>query len=243
MKIAICDDEEKVQKILAEKVRRFCPEAEVLCYFSGEELLSEDEPPDILFLDIQMPGMDGMETAEKCRKKNKKMILVFVTATEDYVYRAFDVRAFHYLVKPFTEQKFMSVLFGAVKQYRELAETGEGESAREDRCIVILSRGSHIKVRLRDIVYAEVFNRKVVIHKETESMEYYGKLSELEKLAGENFFRSHRSYLVNYRYVVKYDASGITLEKGTVPMAKKNYPLFVQGYLQYNRRTWSEDRL
>lgn len=243
MKIAICDDEEKVQKMLAEKVKRFCPEAEVLCYFSGEELLSEDAAPDILFLDIQMPGMDGMETAERFREKNKKMVLIFVTAMEDYVYRAFDVRAFHYLVKPFSEQKFVSVLLGAVEQYRELAETADRQKAKEDKYIMILSGGSHIRIRVRDIVYAEVFNRKVVIHRITDDMEYYGKLSELEKLVGEDFFRPHRSYLVNFRFVVKYDASEITLEKGTAPMAKKNYQSFVKSYLQYNQRTWNEDGL
>lgn len=244
MRIAICDDEKKVQKILAEKVSRFCPDAEVLCYSSGREMLDAGEAPDILFLDIQMPDMDGMETAEVFRKKNKRTVLIFVTALEDYVFRAFDVGAFHYLVKPFAEQKFRTVLTNAMEQCRQFAKlSGMPETQEEEKHILIRSEGSHIKVRLCDIVYAEVFNRKVVIHKMKEDIEYYGKLSELEKQAGEDFFRSHRSYLVNFRYVVKYDGSTITLEKGTVPIAQKNYTAFVKSYLYYNRRTGGDGRI
>ena len=231
-------------EVLAEKIKRFCPEAEILCYASGEKLLLAEKAPDIVFLDIQMPGTDGMETAGVLRKRHKRMILIFVTAMEDYVFRAFDVGAFHYLVKPFSQQKFEAVLLGALEQYREFAQAPEGgRGQEEEKGIMILSGGSHIKVCLQDIIYAEVFNRKVVIHKMAEDMEYYGKLSDLEKLAGEDFFRPHRSYLVNFRYVVKYDAAEIALEKGTVPMAKKKYPSFVKSYLQYNRRIWSEGRI
>ena len=244
MRIAICDDEKKVQKILAEKVTRFCPEAKVLCYSSGRELLDAVEAPDILFLDIQMPDMDGMRTAEIFRKKNKRTVLIFVTALEDYVFRAFDVGAFHYLVKPFTEQKFRTVLENAAKQYRQFAKlSAMSETQEEEKHILIRAGGSHLKVRLCDIVYAEVFNRKIVIHKMKEDIEYYGKLSELEKQAGEDFFRSHRSYLVNFRYVVKYDGAMITLEKGTAPIAKKNYPAFVKSYLHYNRRTGGGEKI
>lgn len=244
MRIAICDDEKKVQRILAEKVSRLCPEADISCYSSGRELLDAAQAPDILFLDIQMPGMDGMETAKLFRKKNRGTVLIFVTAMEDYVFRAFDVGAFHYLVKPFTEQKFASVLAGAAEQCRQYAEhCGMPEEREEERHILILSGGSHVKVRLCDIVYAEVFNRKVVIHKLSEDIEYYGKLSDLEKLAGEDFFRSHRSFLVHFRYVVKYDGGMVTLERGTAPIAKKNYPAFVKSYLHYNRRAGSGKEL
>lgn len=242
MRIAICDDEKSVLEILAEKVNRYCPEAEVRCYFSGQELLEAGDAPDILFLDIQMPGLDGMGTAKRFREKNKRTVLIFVTAVEDYVFQAFDVGAFHYLVKPFEEEKFASVLEGAVERCRQSAEGSCAPKEREEeKHILILSSGNHVKIRLRDIVYAEVFNRKVVIHKMTEDIEYYGKLSELEKSAGEDFFRCHRSFLVNFRYVERYDGTMIMLERGTVPIAKKNYPAFVKSYLRYNHRTGSDE--
>ena len=101
---------------------------------------------------------------------------------------------------------------------------------------MISSNGVHSKVILDEIIYAEVFNRKVVIHKMDETIEYYGKMSDLEVLAGDTFFRPHRAYLINFKYVVKYDATTIYMEKGSVLMAKQNYPEFVRKYMKYNQR-------
>ena len=100
--------------------------------------------------------------------------------------------------------------------------------------------GSHIKVCIEDIVSAEVFNRIVIIHKLDEDIRYYGKLSDLEKIAGKDFFRPHRAYLINFKYVERYDSSVIYLEKGQALIAKQNYSEFVKRYLRYikecNRR-------
>lgn len=101
---------------------------------------------------------------------------------------------------------------------------------------MINNGGIHIKIMLDSIIYAEVFNRKVVIHRIDSDIEYYGKMSELERMVGEDFFRPHRAYLVNLKYVEKYDASTIYLEKGTALMAKQKFPEFVKRYMKYNQR-------
>ena len=95
MRIAICDDEKNIRELIGNKVVRQYPEAEIVFFSSGEELLLSDKHIDILFLDIQMSGKNGMETARELRKKEKGMILIFVTAMEEYVFQAFDVGAFH----------------------------------------------------------------------------------------------------------------------------------------------------
>lgn len=218
-----------------EMVKHLYPEEVVIPYKDGGELLDETNLPDILLLDIQMSGINGMETAKRLRQTDKKMLIIFVTAMEEYVFEAFDVDAFHYLVKPFTEEKFEEVFRKAV---RELAEqTGTGiDTKKEMRNFIIKSKDGHVAVNLEEIVYAEVFNRKVVIHTMQEKIEYYGKLKDLEKMAGKEFYRPHRSYLVNLAFVRKYDAKTIYLERGEVPMAKQNYPKFVKCYLRYNQR-------
>ncbi len=99
MRVAICDDEAEMRKLLAEKVRRHCLEAE------------------ILLLDIGLPDMDGMEAARAFREKNKDTVLIFITALEEYVFQAFDVGAFHYLVKPFTDEKFAKVLLAGYGEW------------------------------------------------------------------------------------------------------------------------------
>lgn len=233
MQIAICDDEKNIRELIGDKVKSQFPEAEIDFYSSGDELLLSDKPMDILFLDIQMSGRNGMETARELRKKNKQTIIIFVTAAEEYVFQAFDVGAFHYIVKPIDDEKFTEVLCRAVD---ELEEKKLNEKAQEEKHLLINNGGVHIKVKIDDIIYAEVFNRKVVIHKMDETIEYYGKMSDLETLAGDSFFRPHRAYLINFKYVEKYDASTIYLEKGTALMAKQNYSEFVKKYMKYNQK-------
>ena len=236
MRIAICDDEKNIRELIGEKVTAQYPEAEIVYYQSGDELLLSDKLIDILFLDIQMPGRNGMETAGELRKKEKDMILIFVTAVEEYVFQAFDVGAFHYIVKPIDDVKFSAVLRRAVEERNVQSVQRAKVKMPEERYVMINNAGVHSKVMIEDIVYAEVFNRKIVIHKMNDTIEYYGKLSDLEALAGENFFRPHRAYLINFKYVVKYDATTIYLETGSVLMAKQNYPVFVKKYMKYNQK-------
>ena len=233
MQIAICDDEKNIRELIGDKVKTQFSEAEIDFYSSGDELLLSDKPMDILFLDIQMSGRNGMETAWELRKKDKRTIIIFVTAAEEYVFQAFDVGAFHYIVKPIDDEKFTEVLCRAVE---ELADMNLYDKPHDEKHLLINNGGVHIKVKIDDIIYAEVFNRKVVIHKMDETIEYYGKMSDLETLAGDSFFRPHRAYLINFKYVEKYDSTTIYLEKGTALMAKQNYSEFVKKYMKYNQR-------
>ena len=251
IKIAICDDDKDMQEILQQKIEKFCADTEtnysIVCCDSGEEVLQQEPAPDILFLDIHMPEKNGMETAQELYGRHSGTILIFVTALSEYVYDAFDVGAFHYLVKPFSDEKLREVLGRALKQHRERQETShsaerQGEEQETGRtqppeCILIKKGGVSMKISLDDIVYAEVFNRKVMLHTIQGDIEYYGKLTELSEMAGENFYRTHRAYLVNLRYVERYTATTIWLERGTALISKKQFAGFVRRYMQYiNRR-------
>ena len=239
MQIVICDDEKKIQELLAEKVQKLYPTAEVILFASGQELLWSDKDPDILLLDIGMPGKNGMETAKEFRRRHKKTILIFVTAFAEYVFQAFDVGAFHYLVKPLSDDKFDEVFGNALLG---IGRRNKGRDGDDGDYMMIQAGGVHTKILFKDIIYAEVFNRKVIIHTINGDTEYYGKLSDLEKKAGEDFFRPHRSYLIHFKYVLRYDAVSAVMENGTALIAKQNYPKFVKQYLKYNQRKGREIR-
>ncbi len=236
MQIAICEDEQEIRNMLEEKIRRLYPKSNLQCYQCGEELLLSECYPDILLLDIQMEGKNGMETAREFRKNHKKTILIFITAFQEYVFQAFDVGAFHYLVKPFDNTKFDNVLRNAVKELEDRKNKEIKSLKKEVPSLIVTTGGKHIAVHLEDIVYAEVFDRKVILHTVDIDVEYYGKMKELEAKAGDDFYRSHRAYLVNFNYIRKYDATTIYLEKGQALMAKQNYKEFVKAYLRYNQR-------
>ena len=230
MKIAICDDEDKVIEMLAKKVKAIFPEDFIDTFSSGEELLKLSEVPDILLLDIKMPGISGMEVAKALRERADKTVIIFITGEEQYVFDSFDVQAFHYLVKPFSDQKLEEVLNKA----KELITKEKRQP--EKKYVMVNSGGSHIRICLSDVIYAEVFNSKVIVHTTDSDIEYYGRLTELEKLAGEDFFRTHRAYLVHLKFVKKYDATNVYLKKGQALVSKQNYPKLVKKVLDYNRR-------
>lgn len=235
MQIGICDDQKEIRELLIDRVKKFYPAGDIVSYELGQQVLDARQLPDILFLDIQMPGIDGLETARRLRRRNQQMIIIFVTVMEDYVFQSFDVGAFHYLIKPIEDKKFAEVLYNAVRQF--LGQTKDSvETEKEKPSLLVTAKGKHITVRLQDIVYAEVFDRKIIIHTMDEDIEYYGKMKELQKEAGHDFYRPHRAYLVNFHYIEKYDASTIYFKKGQALMAKQNYQDFVRCYLRFNQR-------
>ena len=240
--ILICDDDAAFAQDMAKKIQAlpaYSPKSMNVQLLTDVTAMSAGVLTkfDILFLDIQMPGMDGMETAKMLRQDNEDMILIFVTAAEEYVFQAFDVGAFHYLVKPFSDEKLKEVVTKAVHAVKRSSRL-----EKDEKYIMVQTAGSHIKIFLRDIVYAEVYNRKVIIHTRSTDIEYYGKLQELSDMAGTDFFRTHRAYLVHFKYVEKYDATCVTMKNGTALIAKQNYPEFVRRYLKYNQRKGNEVR-
>ena len=124
--VAICDDEAFMLDLLEEKVKKMLPSAATKRFSSGRELLEGSTKAYILFLDIQMPGMDGMETARLFHRQQRDTLIIFVTAASEYVFQAFDVGAFHYFVKPLEGDKFSEVFGNAVQEIKR-RKTRSGE--------------------------------------------------------------------------------------------------------------------
>ena len=224
MLIGICDDEKEVRMFLGKKVKSVCPEAEIRYYQSGKDLLREEDPVDILLLDIHMPGQSGMETAETFRETNKNTVIIFVTALEEYVYQAFDVGAFHYLVKPVDIKKLETILWQLCSSL-----TGEYEHT-----LAIRQGTAVIRIPFGQILYLEAMNRKIHLHKNGEFLPYYGKLDELEPTLPDTFFRCHRSYIVNFDHVQHYKKEEIWLDNEVVlPLSRRRYQAFGLAFMYY----------
>lgn len=227
IEIVICDDDDLICRDIENCVKQQLPDSHVRCFSSGEALLAELPEADLIFLDIEMKEIDGMAVAEKLQQQASPLV-VFVTAHAEHVFDAFDVGAFHYLLKPLDEEKFRNVLGRALK---EIQKRKRREPFR------IKENGEYRMIYPDEIYYAESNGRKLLLHTTRGTMECYGRMQELERKLGEDFYRCHRGYLVHLKYVAGYDASNIQLKNGsTVYLARQKYGAFVSAYLAYLRR-------
>ena len=228
MDIAVVDDEKAIREHICGLVEEQQPESRIEAYATGEELLTSGKRFDIVFLDIQMEGMNGIEAARSLREKNANLgvgdtVLVFVTGIRDYVFDAFDLYAFQYLLKPIDEDKFAEVLERAVR---------EAAKKKERRVLFIKSR--NLTLDQSEILYIESRAKKVEIHTKgaAQAIEIYAAMDELEGQLGENFYRCHRAYIVNMDCITEYDSESITLTGGDrVYLTKKKYGEFVKAYM------------
>ena len=239
MKLAICDDEKRIRDIIAESVKEVSEKIEIELYADAKGILSASFDSDILFLDTQMPGIDGMGAARMLRSSGKKTVIVFVTALEDQVFNAFDVGAFNYIVKPFTKAKIIEVFKKAVKQAEDqrLVETAISEQEEAGRTITVKSGGTNTRVILSEVQYAEIYDRRIILHMESsDDIEYYGRISDLENIAGKDFFRVHRAYLVNLGAVKSYDSKYVHMSDADIPVARGKYQELIRAYMSYHTR-------
>ena len=232
MKIAVCDDSREICMKITELIRERDKNSEISLFSDGEALIASGEDFDIIFLDIEMKKLTGIETAEKLRSleegKDGKTAIIFITAFREYMEQAFDVGAFNYITKPIDEERFFRI-FEAVSK--------EVDSALENKFIMVKCQGIQRRFFLHDISYIESSNKKVILNTKQGKFEVYGKLSEFEELLKESFFRPHRCYLVNMENISAYDYEEIvTLDGDRLPMSKQKYRDFVKAYMRYARK-------
>ena len=236
IRIAICDDEAPTRAYLASLIRaQDCP-CEVVEYASAGDCLADHRGIDLLFLDIELnaTGPDGMALARQIREQSAvtQPVIIFVTGYERYVFDAFDVGAFQYLLKPVDEEKFAQVFARAVEQI----EAGRVQP-QLSHALTLQSAGTSRTVPLDNIYYIESSNHKVVLCLKDGAFSCYAKIRDLEAELGDQFFRVHKGYLVNLAYVEGYSKTELTLTNGEkLLISKYKYQDFVKAYLRFVKK-------
>ena len=233
IKIAICDDESNVRACLSSLITaQPCP-CEIVEYASADGCLMDHREIDLIFLDIELAPdrPDGMALARKIRERasGKQPVIIFVTGYDRYVFDAFDVGAFQYLLKPVDEKKFAQVFARAVGQIM-----AERENPRRGRVLTFQSASTGRTIPLDSIIYIESSGHKVVLHLRDGEFVCYAKLRDLELELQGRFFRIHKGYLVNLSYVEGYGKTEVTLTGGEkLLLSKYKYQDFVKAYLRF----------
>jgi len=220
IKTAVCDDEHRQAeyiKMLADKwAEDNNIKIKIDMFGSAENFKAawkKDKNFDILLLDIEMGGQNGVELAKEIRESDTKLIIIFITGFPDFISEGYDVSALHYLMKPIKEEKFFEVL---EKAFKNLTQTKKFLSLTVD--------GVLYRLPLSEIRYIEAQDHYVIIR--TINQEYKTKmnLSDIEKSLDNGFFRCQRSFAVNLKFVYKITRTFIVLDDMVeIPLSRNLY--------------------
>lgn len=230
--IALCDDEPFMLENMYDRLVTYLNNKSfshrLLCFSSGSDLLQCEQEYDILFLDIQMDGPDGMKTAKLLRERGFGGLIIFMTVLKEHVFDAFQVEAFDYLIKPTENDRLLSVLDRALNTLFK----------KRQKNIVIQKGNTTSIIFLDDILYGEVMGRKIYLYtKDGQVADYYGSLEDLEQNMDSRFFRCHRSYLINLDYVRGIKDQNATLSGGkNVPVSRLREQHLSQVLLSHMKR-------
>ena len=220
MTIAIVDDIKEERVLLRTRLEKIFHQKDMgfhCCeYENGEAFLeaSKDQDITVLFLDIYMDGANGIEIAKEFRKSNKDCLLIFTTTSTDHALEGFQVRALHYLVKPYSENDISAL---ADEILSRIPDSG--------KYIDVKVNGSNIQIPFRKIIYAEHFSHMIHIHTDGErelvTRQSFDSFITSLKM-DPRFYQCNRGVVINLEHAVDFDGTGFRLDNGSnVPVSRK----------------------
>lgn len=230
MRILICDDNREIQEQLEKYIRMFfsreglaCPEIDT--FDSGEELLRDPGAKDIVFLDIEMPGVSGIFTGAELKKQNPNVLILILTSYSEYLDEAMRITVYRYLSKPIEKERLFRNLRDAIQTYSssntQLAvETKEGVKT----------------VSASSVIYIEAVGHKVSVYTTSGCLLSVHRMQYWEEHVPDNcFFRTHRSFIVNMKHVTDFDRSKVYLydRKYSAYLTRRKYQEFKERYLRF----------
>lgn len=235
LRIAVCDDDKvlcmQLKSMLNEIVENTDEIFETSTFYSGEELydyMVKGNPFDLIFLDIELCEINGVEVGRKVREELNDQVtqIVYISSKDSYAMDLFDIRPLNFLVKPLNREKIESVL-----------KTARKVMFSNNQYFEYKIGNVNFNVLLSDVLYFESNGRKVKIILKDDEKEYYGKLSEVEeKLKDKAFFFIHKSYFINYNHVIEYAYEYVKMSNNKTLAISQNNRRAVREKLLQNRQ-------
>lgn len=234
IKIALCDDDLSALKEIRALIEQYGTERnqKIVCVDFGSplDLLIEIEMgmrPDILFLDILMPGENGINVAKEIRQYDDAVKIIFLTSSSEFAVESYTVGAYYYQVKPVCEEIFFGLMDAVIPECRKLQQGS----------LLMRSKNGITRIDLRKLEYCEVVGRTLLFHMENERLlKGIGSLDELcnKLMPYENFLRPHRSFVVNMEYIQRISYKAVTMDDLTeIPIPHGKYSEIKKRYLEY----------
>lgn len=228
MKIVICDDNSKDVDILRKLLSNndyIKNNGKIYSFTQSKELYARIKTDfDIVFLDIDMPEINGIELGNHIHKYCPDTYIVFVTSYPQYAIDAFDCEAFHYLLKPINKQKADNVINALIQKHTE-----------KNKYHIVKIKTESLRIPIKDIYYIEYCRRHVIYHLKDREYETVGKFSDVyDELKDFGFFQIHQGYIVNMDKIVEFDKYSVILEDcKTVMMSTRKRTEVIMAYTKY----------
>lgn len=232
MKIAICDDEVAVSEVTKSLLQQWAIHQSISlsvhCYENGDDLIlaQKSECFDLIFLDVLMPLLNGIDTAKELRRQNQNVPIIFLTSSKEFAFDSYEVKALQYLLKPVSPNQLWSIMddfMALIKNQKEIfvARTSDG----------------FCKIALEDTNYLEAQNKSVLVFPRNgtsiEIRELFSRCEEVFSLE-QGFFRCHRSYIINLNFVNQFTKNSVTMTDGvTLPISRNRSLAFKEAYFSY----------
>ena len=234
IKIAFCDDDMEVLHQMNELLDRYRVERnEDITYAAFQspfELLTEIEKgirPDILFLDVMMPGQNGMDVAKEIRQYDTNMKIIFLTSSPEFAVESYSVGAYFYQLKPIWEESFFRLMDSVLAECEK----------KKKNSLILRSKDGITRIDLQQLEYCEVLGRKLLFHLENGAvLESAGSLDDLagQLMQYSNFFRPHRSFLVNMEYIQNISSRSIKMvNDAEIPIPHGKCSEIKNTYMEY----------
>lgn len=234
IKIAFCDDDMEVLHQMNELLDRYRIERnEDITYAAFQspfELLTEIEKgirPDILFLDVVMPGQNGMDVAKEIRQYDTNMKIIFLTSSPEFAVESYSVGAYFYQLKPIWEESFFRLMDAVLAECEK----------KKKNSLILRSKDGITRIDLQQLEYCEVLGRKLLFHLEDGAvLESAGSLDDLagQLMQYSNFFRPHRSFLVNMEYIQNISSRSIKMvNDAEIPIPHGKCSEIKNTYMEY----------
>lgn len=234
IKIAFCDDDMEVLHQMNELLDRYRVERnEDITYAAFQspfELLTEIEKgirPDILFLDVVMPGQNGMDVAKEIRQYDTNMKIIFLTSSPEFAVESYSVGAYFYQLKPIWEESFFRLMDSVLSECEK----------KKKNSLILRSKDGITRIDLQQLEYCEVLGRKLLFHLENGAvLESAGSLDDLagQLMQYSNFFRPHRSFLVNMEYIQNISSRSIKMvNDAEIPIPHGKCSEIKNTYMEY----------
>lgn len=241
MKIGVIDDLQSDRQILADFIDRYCEQnhisVDIEMFENGEHFLNNFNKGffEIIFIDIYMNGINGIETAEKIRKIDKNCLLIFSTASEAYAVKSFRVRAFDYLVKPYN-----------YIQFKEIMDLCKDILLKQSYYIEVKEKRIIVRILLQDIIFTDYFNHYIQIHTSNKVIKSYMSFTAFSPmlLSYPQFLSCYRNCIINMDKVDIMCKKEFVMQNGErLPITRAQSNQIKQVYADYIFKKVDQDNI